>query len=735
MRSIFKVCFWLLLLGTTFGFSQSTKQLVQEVTIYFESASSTISKSESIKTEEILQSLTDLHQYSIELSAHTDSEGSTSYNNNLSAQRALAVADFFVKRGFFNRKISYVAQGENQPVAENETNLGKAQNRRVTVKIHKKPDDKLSVGGFTIEEKIFAFSADNPQKLEYPSGTIIAIPENAFVDKNGNPVVGEVNLNYIEYRDPVDFILGNIPMEYHHDGENFIFNSGGMFKIKATHNGEEIFLDKDKNIELDFPLTDDLPDLNFYRFDETTNQWVEKAKNITGKTEVEKQADLTPFLRLQPPSRNTTTGDTISFVNNNRIFAPGQQNTSQCYSVSQKLKMGKLLASSTETLYEKTNWTSLKIKPVNLKKQKILDFQISNAERIKKAHLNNQKNYAVKCRITTESDNTIKFTTSTNSYPDKLNDIRWISSTSVENLSRNSDRLVSIKKLASNSYTITIQDSLGKKEMENLKIADFNQQKEAIVTNISNQINNRQIQIKRLENLAKNQDLIIGNKTNSLNNLKKIRYTTSDTIGMYNYLVKEFWKFNQEFMTPQEKEMVMKDWIHYFDNNKKLMLTRYDEVAANDAKECLSRIREMERAQKKATVIRNADAAVRQKLSISSLGIYNCDQIQKLFEPLIVRADYTDENGNKITPIYIYIVDKNLNGILKYDGYNGYSPGRFAYSPSSETTLLAFDADGSVYIYTKEKMKNLDTSKSQQLFELKKISSVSNKEELTALLN
>lgn len=734
MRSIFTICFGFLLMGTTFGFSQENTQIVKELTIYFESASSTISKSESIKAEEILKSLNDFHQYSIELSAHTDSQGSTSYNNNLSAQRALSVADFFVKRGFFNRKISFTANGENQPVAENETQSGKAQNRRVTVKIQKKSDDKLSISGFTIKEQTYTFSNSYPQTINYPSGTIIDVPENAFVDKNGNRVIGEIKMNYIEYRDPVDFILGNIPMEYHQDGEDFLFNSGGMFRITATHNGEEVFLDKDKNINLDFPLTEDLPDLNFYLFDEKTNKWVEKTKNITGKTEIAESADLKQFLTSQRPLSNVK-GDTISFVNTTRILSPGQGNTNQCYSVSQNLKMGQLIASSTENLYEKTNWVSLKTKPANLKKQKTLDFQISNAEKIRKAHLNNQKNYSVKCRITNESDNTIRFTTSTNSYPDKLNDIKWISSTPTENINGNQIALVSIKKLASNSYTITVQDSLGKKEIENLKIADFNTQKEAVITNISNQINNRQIQIKRLENLAKNQEVIIANKNKALNKLKQIKYTTSDTISMYNNLVFRFWDFNKEYMDLEEKALTQKDWVHFFDNNKKLMLNRYSQIAANDAKECLKLVQQQEQARKNAIRIANADKIVRQQLSISTLGVYNCDQIYRLFEPLIVKADYSDENGNEIIPIYIYIIDKNVNGILRYDGYNSYSPSRFAYSPSSPTTLLAFDAEGSAYIYTKEKMSNLDTSLPRQHFKLQKIKSIGNKQELTDLLN
>ncbi|HLP63560.1 OmpA family protein [Flavobacterium sp.] len=731
MKSILRGIFLFLWIGTACSFSQNNSQLVKEITVYFESASSVISKAEAIKMEDAIQSLTDSHLYSIELTAHTDSEGSAAYNDNLSAQRAKSVADFLVNNGFFNRKISFVAQGEHQPIAENETDSGKAQNRRVTVKIQKKFDDKLSVGGFTIEEKDYTISAENPQKIEHPSGTVIEIPENAFVDKNGNPVTGDVQVSYVEYRDPVDFILGNIPMDYNQDGEKFVFNSGGMFKIKATHQGEEVFLGKDKNINLDFPLTENLPDLNFYRFDETTNQWKEEAKNINPPKN--ESIDLTTFFRTERIVGVGTTVDTIArdtIANRGVPFL--NEADLQCYNVAHYLKMGKILSSSTDTLMEKKKWTSRKMEKVNNKKQRTLEFQISNSERIKRVHIENQKAYDVKCKVKTESDNEIRITTNTNSYPDKLNAIKWIrtSTTAVE-----SGSLINIKREASNLYVVTISDSLGKKTTEKLKMADFTAQNEAIVNTISRQINNRQIQIKRLEDLATNQSKIIENKKRLISKLKKVKYANNDTILKSNQLVKRFWEFNNEFMTDEEKLLTEDQWVTFFDANKSLFSKRYKEIENKQVQQCLERVKELERAKKNSIAIYNAETTVRQRLSISSLGIFNCDQIQRLFEPLIVNAEYSDQENNKIIPVFIYIVDEKINGLLKYDGYMGFSPNRFAYSPKSKTTLLAFDAVGNAYIYTKEKMKQLDTNKTHHHFVLEKINTISNKDELAALLN
>jgi hypothetical protein len=271
--------------------------------------------------------------------------------------------------------------------------------------------------------------------------------------------------------------------------------------------------------------------------------------------------------------------------------------------------------------------------------------------------------------------------------------------------------------------------------MDSLRVANLDEQKKIIVANISSQINNRQIQYKKREESVKKQDMILIKKKRELSRIKKVKYSTRDSIMQINYVVERFWDFNKPLMTPEEMKMTKEDWVDYFDQNKESMLKRYAEYEDKEVQQCLERVKEMERAQKNRVAINNADNAVRQRLSISSFGIYNCDQIQRLFEPLIVYADYSDQQNNKIIPIFIYIIDEKINGLLRYDGFMGYSPNRFAYSPKSETTLLAFDADGNAYIYNKEKMKQLDTNKTKHLFVMEKINDISNKDELAALLN
>ncbi len=71
----------------------------------------------------------------VDVTGHTDSDGSDGYNQQLSEQRAASVADFLVERGNRPQRFQVLGAGEAQPVASNATSEGKAQNRRVEIQI------------------------------------------------------------------------------------------------------------------------------------------------------------------------------------------------------------------------------------------------------------------------------------------------------------------------------------------------------------------------------------------------------------------------------------------------------------------------------------------------------------------------------------------------------------------------------------------------------------------------
>lgn len=80
-------------------------------------------------------SLQEHGQTDVLLVGHTDNVGSDAYNAELSRRRAQAAADFLMGAGVESVRIRAVGRGETEPVASNETDLGRQDNRRVEVAI------------------------------------------------------------------------------------------------------------------------------------------------------------------------------------------------------------------------------------------------------------------------------------------------------------------------------------------------------------------------------------------------------------------------------------------------------------------------------------------------------------------------------------------------------------------------------------------------------------------------
>ena len=69
-------------------------------------------------------------------SGHTDSQGSASYNLNLSQRRAEAVYGYLVNNLRIRREqLSSIGYGEDRPIASNKNQKGRAQNRRIEFKV------------------------------------------------------------------------------------------------------------------------------------------------------------------------------------------------------------------------------------------------------------------------------------------------------------------------------------------------------------------------------------------------------------------------------------------------------------------------------------------------------------------------------------------------------------------------------------------------------------------------
>jgi len=106
-------------------------------TILFNSGKATFQQ----QTYPVLQSITAIlkeypsSKFSIE--GHTDSDGKDAANQKLSEDRAAAVKNYLIENGIATSRLSSVGFGESKPIDTNKTKAGKANNRRVEVKLVK----------------------------------------------------------------------------------------------------------------------------------------------------------------------------------------------------------------------------------------------------------------------------------------------------------------------------------------------------------------------------------------------------------------------------------------------------------------------------------------------------------------------------------------------------------------------------------------------------------------------
>ncbi|MFO7649490.1 OmpA family protein [Halomonas sp. 3H] len=77
--------------------------------------------------------LTQYDDTRVNIGGHTDSTGNADYNQRLSERRAEAVGNYLAQSGVARNRLSMTGYGENQPVASNATEEGRAQNRRVEI--------------------------------------------------------------------------------------------------------------------------------------------------------------------------------------------------------------------------------------------------------------------------------------------------------------------------------------------------------------------------------------------------------------------------------------------------------------------------------------------------------------------------------------------------------------------------------------------------------------------------
>ncbi len=113
----------------------AAEKITLQADAYFDFDKSTLKAEGKAKLDELASKLGQVNVETIVATGHTDSIGTDSYNQALSERRANTVKAYLVSKGVAADRVLVEGKGEAQPVADNKTKAGRAQNRRVVVEV------------------------------------------------------------------------------------------------------------------------------------------------------------------------------------------------------------------------------------------------------------------------------------------------------------------------------------------------------------------------------------------------------------------------------------------------------------------------------------------------------------------------------------------------------------------------------------------------------------------------
>jgi hypothetical protein len=119
--------------------------------------------------------------------------------------------------------------------------------------------------------------------LNHFSKSKIEVPKNAFVNKAGEVIEGEVEIMYREFHKVSETIMSGIPMRYDSAGKAYDFESAGMFDIRGEQNGEPVFINPNANLNVQLASQKEGAEFNQYFLDTVNNKWDYRCEDVVQK--------------------------------------------------------------------------------------------------------------------------------------------------------------------------------------------------------------------------------------------------------------------------------------------------------------------------------------------------------------------------------------------------------------------------------------------------------------------
>tara|TARA_B100001778_G_C18593798_1_gene633577 strand:- start:251 stop:2452 length:2202 start_codon:yes stop_codon:yes gene_type:complete len=723
------ILFFFILCFNSFIFCQS---LVADFNIHFNSNSSVISSEELKVIDQKINELTNLMvAYKFSISGYADATGNAKFNQRLSKKRALSVSKYIAKRGIAQNQMITQYFASDDSLASNLTEEGKALNRRTNVKIFTKKQIPKTIAGFQLKPQEYTFKCDEGGEIKTASGTKFKVPKDAFIDDNGNIVKGDVKIEVVEYRDPLDFVFADEPMSLEQNGKIAFYQSDGMFKIEAKQGTQKLSLAPGKAIESEMKLKRNQSESRFYQFDANSGQW-NNGQSINQNT-----------LTLGHDAQFSNSADCreamVVFKLNSK-YSSGEK-ISPDYDASLKKEKDELAITpiyksrNSETrLYQKLNRKALSLKNKLEQKEHIYAFK-NRETRARKVsfELELHKKSKNKSQNETKSLNGLRLQVKRKALKSRDRKLAFRRKTQLVNV-----RLVKTDSTLMLNYIARIQKKT-KGNIDTLEYKDSLSNVKLITSGWVSKImggrnkkNSFQNYQKRFQKYTK----LIADIEGKLSVVKGKRDSVNDRITAYNDTIEstefvkkieKFTSFGQSNFLTSAKEP---QWLFDFDNNQNRMNTRIDSILkTNQYANCSFRNNTYMQEQERQDKLKKALSSSGLGVNLTSMGTYNADAIKQLKKPDLIVANYVGENGKKIDITVIYVFDKTLNGVMRFDGFMNRSPYKFEVSRENAKSLIAFDDKMNAYMIPSDRFRKLIQNK-KVVFVLQPFKKATSKEEL-----
>ncbi len=668
------LCFLFLLTGLCHG---QINLYDQQYTIFFESGADTLNETQTLLLQDFLKDLTNVKSaYKVNIKAYTDNKGSLGYNDSLSLQRALRTKELLGTEGFDTLKIIYSGRGI-APDYESHTRSRRAD---LTFSIGTPLPDHLGKHANTP----ISFTINNQKggKFFYKTGTEIDFEPETFVDSAGMPVIGPIELNYVEYRNPVDFIFEDLPRSIPSLHEHF--NSACTFALKTKD--EAIILDK--NIDLIIKPDTLIDHWRFYHFDGKKNEWT----------------------ALTQPIKDTskTSQDTIV----HSTWCDG----TRCEQLLYLLDQGRVYENSGLSPYEKLQ-TLYVVDSAYQHYYHYLDTLNYHQNQIEKF-----TNYYQLSDIGTHSSIKRKKgrfylkIDGTNPHFDisyLFDSIYW-EFKETDNLSYKNISEINWKE---------VHPMFNKKWMIQLNAGNQAKIRSTALTvvpraysefyldqfeSLNAYINHQLKEFYRLEEKYKRVISTSSQKKEQIrvpmHKIKKNIEGAMISVGYFpddhpSYRIDElkcFWELNKPYMNSKETALTFDQWLDFFFKHIRHYKPRYERIKSEHE--------EYESCFKNTKQIRLLNTKIRapeknsQKVTLEELGTYSFHHLTKIIDPFIIKPRFVDASGKPVIVTLAFLFNEDIKNAIRLDGLLNYSPYHFAFNPNSNNHLIALDSKGNSYL-------------------------------------